>query len=132
MDIAIDTSAIIAVISNEPERERIIELTSEADLIAPGSVHWEIGNAFSAMLRRGRITLQQSNKAVELYEQIPIRYVDIELIQSLQIASALGIYAYDAYIIRCAQKYNSPLLTLDNYLGQAAKQMEVDVLEIVK
>jgi hypothetical protein len=56
MDIVVDTSALIAVIANEPEKPTLVELTSGADLIAPGSVHFEIGNAFSAMLRRRRIT----------------------------------------------------------------------------
>ena len=43
MDIVIDTSAIIAVIANEPEKPSLIRLTSGADLIAPASVHLEIG-----------------------------------------------------------------------------------------
>ena len=60
MDIVIDTSAIIAVIANEPEKEALVELTTGADLIAPRSVHWEIGNAFSAMLRRERIKVEQA------------------------------------------------------------------------
>lgn len=46
MDIVIDASAIIAVLAGEPERERLLSLTSGANLIAPPSVHWEIGNAF--------------------------------------------------------------------------------------
>jgi predicted nucleic acid-binding protein len=49
MDIVIDTSALIAVIVAEPERDKIIELTTGNTLIGPGSIPWEIGNAFSAM-----------------------------------------------------------------------------------
>ncbi len=52
MDIVLDTSVIIAVIANEPEKRVLIRLTKGAELIAPQSVHWEIGNAFSAMLKR--------------------------------------------------------------------------------
>lgn len=52
MNIVIDTSAILAVILNEPERGRIIEMVSESSLIGPGSIPWEIGNAFSAMLKK--------------------------------------------------------------------------------
>jgi uncharacterized protein with PIN domain len=58
VDIVIDTSVIIAVIANEPERERIVAATYRANLLAPMSVHWEVGNAFSAMLRRGRTTVE--------------------------------------------------------------------------
>ena len=52
MDIVIDTSALIAVIVGESERDKIIDLTKGQTLIGPGSIPWEIGNAFSAMFKR--------------------------------------------------------------------------------
>jgi len=36
-------------------------------------LHWEIGNAFSAMLKRQRITPEQAKTAVEIYGQILLR-----------------------------------------------------------
>lgn len=132
MDIVVDASAIIAVIANEPEREMLIELTAGADLIPPHSIHWEIGNAFPTMLRRGRIKVEQAIQAVKIYQRIPIRFVDVELEESLKIADMLGIYAYDAYLIRCALKYKSPLLSLDRKLVDAAKEMKARVIEVVK
>jgi len=132
MDIVVDASVIIAVIANEPEKEALIEVTTGADLIAPHSVHWEIGNAFSAMLRRERIRLEQAIQAVQLYQQIPIRFVNVELEETLKIADTLGIYAYDAYLIRCALKYKSPLISLDRNLVNAAKEMKARVIEVVK
>lgn len=51
MNITIDTSALIAVISNKKNKSKIIELTVGATLNSPISVHWEIGNAFSAMFK---------------------------------------------------------------------------------
>ncbi len=132
MDIVVDTSTIIAVIANEPEREALIGLTTGANLIAPHSVHWEIGNAFSAMLKRGRIKAEQAIQAVNRYQQIPIRFVDVELGESLKVADMLGIYAYDAYLIRCALKYKSPLISLDQELVNAAKEMKARVIEVVE
>jgi len=44
MDVTVDTSVVIAVIANEPEKQSLIRMTEGADLIAPHSVHWEIGN----------------------------------------------------------------------------------------
>ena len=55
MEITIDTSALIAVIGNEKTKDRIIEITIGSSLVAPVSVHWEIGNAFSAMFKRRMI-----------------------------------------------------------------------------
>lgn len=132
MDIVVDASAIIAVIANEPERDILVTATTGADLIAPYSVNWEIGNAFSAMLRRRRITLQQALDAIKVYETIPIRFLDVELRQSLEIAAKLNIYAYDAYLIQCALKYKSPLLSLDRNLINSARHIGADILEVFR
>ena len=130
MDIVVDTSVIIAVIANEPEKEMLVKLTQGADLIAPHSIHWEIGNAFSAMFKRGRITLEQALRAIKVYSKISIRFVDVGLEQSLKIADTLNIYAYDAYLVQCAIKYRSPLISLDGNLVNSAKRMKVKVIEV--
>ena len=44
MDVVTDTSVIIAVITNSPEKDALAEVTRESALVAPASVHWEIGN----------------------------------------------------------------------------------------
>ncbi len=130
MDLVIDTSAIIAVLANEPERSAIVEHTVGANLVAPESVHWEVGNAFSAMFKRRRITLLQAKQALRSYEQIPLRFIDIDLVRSLELSDRLGLYAYDAYILTGALKLRSPLLTLDKQLAVAAPLVGVHVLEV--
>jgi predicted nucleic acid-binding protein len=132
MEIVVDASVLIAVIANEPDKQKLIDITREADLIAPLSVHWEIGNAFSAMLKRQRVTLEQAEEALETYLQIPVRFVEVELIDSLAIADELDLYAYDAYLLRCAAKYRSPLLTLDKKLILSAKSKKIPVLEVTE
>ncbi len=130
MEIAIDTSVIIAVITNESGKAKLIDVTDGATLIAPTSVNSEIGNAFSAMLKRQRIELAQVFEALTIYRSIPIRWVDIELDESLRIASQLNVYAYDAYLIRCAEKYHCPLLTLDHALRVLARAYGVSIVEV--
>ncbi len=132
MEVVIDASVLIAVITNEDEKEKLVVLTSEAELIAPLSVHWEIGNAFSSLLKRKRVTLEEALEAIDIYLQIPVRFVEVELTESLELADELGLYAYDAYLIRCAAKYRLPLLTLDGKLAQAAKKKKIQVLEVAE
>ncbi|HPE46269.1 MAG TPA: type II toxin-antitoxin system VapC family toxin, partial [Deltaproteobacteria bacterium] len=60
MDIVIDTSALIAVLVGEPERSRIINLTTGKTLIGPGSIPWEVGNAFSVMFKHNRLSLDEA------------------------------------------------------------------------
>ncbi len=130
MDIAIDTSAIVAVIFNEPERKAIIKKTTGQTLIGPGSISWEIGNAFSAMFRQGRLTLEEALRGLQIFEQIPLRYISTDFSNTLTIAKQAKIYAYDAYFLDCAIRYNTPLLTLDKQLIDIAKALNVAILEV--
>jgi predicted nucleic acid-binding protein len=132
MDVVIDASALIAVAANEAQKNDLIRLTTGVDLIAPASVHFEIGNAISAMLKRRRITIEQAAQLLEQYQLIPLRFVDVELGESILIAQRYNIYAYDAYLIRCAEKYRCPLLTLDEGLRHHAQTHAVTVLEVAQ
>ena len=78
MRIAVDTSVIIAVIADEPEKARLIELTKGSTIVAPPSIKWEIGNAFSAMMKKARIGLEQAVEAIE--NDIPLISLDQDLI----------------------------------------------------
>jgi predicted nucleic acid-binding protein len=130
MDIVIDTSALIAVIVEEPERTKIIELTIGNTLIGPGSIPWEIGNAFSAMFKQDRLTIDEARKGLSIFESIPIRYVEPDFTNALRLSKETNMYAYDAYLLDCAIRYKSPLLTLDRKLIAAAKNFKVDALEV--
>ena len=130
MLITIDTSALIAVIGNEATKPGIIRLTEGSSLCAPASVHWEIGNAFSAMFKRQQSTVELAKKALAIYQAIPVKYFEYPLEQALELSARLGIYAYDAYLVQCAMQTNSPLLTLDRKLRVAAEKMGVQTMEI--
>ena len=130
MRIVSDTSVIVAVIASEPDRDRLVELTQGTDLVAPPSLHWELGNALAAQIRRRRLTLDQAEHLLRLYQRIPIQFVEVSLAAALEIAQDFGIYAYDAYMIACAEKYRCPLLTLDKGLVQAALEAGIEVLEV--
>jgi len=128
--VVIDTSALIAVLTSEAERPRLIAATQRADLVAPASVHWEIGNALSALLKRRRISRDDIPLVLEAYERIPLRFLDVNLTLALEIAAEHGLYAYDAYLITCALGQRAPLLTLDKSLGRAADAAGVQVVEL--
>lgn len=130
MEITIDTSALLSVIGNEATKPQIIELTVGASLVAPKSVHWEVGNAFSAMFKRNATTIELAEQALQTYKTIPIKFVEVPLERTLHITSKYNIYAYDAYLIQCAEQTSSPLLTLDKGLIHVAKHMGTKLLEV--
>ncbi len=130
MEIVIDTSALISVIVGEPERERIIKLTTGNTLIGPGSIPWEIGNAFSAMFKQNRLTLAEAEKGISIFKAIPIRYIDPDFVKTLKLSKQGNIYAYDAYFLDCAIRHKAPLLTLDRKLMASAQNLNVETLEV--
>ncbi|NNF97757.1 MAG: type II toxin-antitoxin system VapC family toxin [Desulfobacteraceae bacterium] len=130
MDLVVDTSALIAVIVGEPERKKIIDFTSGNSLIGPGSIPWEIGNAFSAMFKQDRITLKEAQKGISIFNSIPLRYVEIDFSNVLKLSKEINIYAYDAYFLDCAVRHKAPFLTLDKRLKNAAKSINIGILEI--
>lgn len=130
MDIVIDTSAILAVVGLEPERPELIRLTKGAMLVAPSSVHWEVGNAISAMFKRRAIELDDALRMIEAYVEIPIRLIDTLLTQAVKLSQELNIYAYDAYIIGCAMNQRAPILSLDGVLKERARSVNLEVIEV--
>jgi predicted nucleic acid-binding protein len=130
MTLVVDASILLAVLMSEPERAKIIKLTKDVDLIAPLSVHWEIGNALSSMLKRGRMTLVQAENVLKNYEKIPIRFVEVSLPESIRISADRKIYAYDAFLIVCARDQRCKLISLDKALIQASKDSGIQVVEV--
>lgn len=124
----IDTSAILAVIAEQPEKPDLVRLTRGATLLAPASVHWEIGNAMSAMFKRKAIGIKDAVRLLEAYAAIPIRVAEVGLKQAVELSAKWNVCAYDAYILACAINERAPLLTLDGGLRKA-RELKLDVLE---
>lgn len=130
MEYVVDASVLVAVLMNEPEKGSIVKLTEDSDLIAPGCVPWEIGNALSAMLRRGRISTDVARLMFETFAGIPIRYVPVEFSKVLELCGEHRLCAYDAYYLDCAQRHSVPILSLDKRLREVAVAIGVSTPEI--
>ena len=130
MNMVIDTSAIIASVVRGPERDIVAEAASGHVLIAPGFIRWEVGNAFSVMMRQNRIDAGEARRGMEILEKIPLRYVDVDMANVLSIASRLKGVAADAYFLETALRYSAPLLTLDRSLSRAAESLGIGVVRL--
>ena len=129
MDIITDTNIFLAVALDEPEKDRIIQLTTETDVIAPEILPYEIGNALSAMIKRKQITRDEALSAQKNASLIPVRLISIDIKQALKLAIEFNIYAYDAYFLQCARSMSLPLITLDNRMKQVAIKLGIEVWE---
>ncbi|PSQ95899.1 MAG: VapC toxin family PIN domain ribonuclease [Bacteroidetes bacterium SW_9_63_38] len=130
MKVVVDTSAVIAVLLGESHREQIIRKTEGADLISPDTLHWEVGNAFSAMFKRDRLDVETAEEALRRYDEIPIQRVQVPLPGAVRVADQYDLYAYDAYMLVAARHHQAPLLTLDGGLKEAARSSGIDLVEV--
>jgi len=129
MNIVADTNIFLAVALNEPEKELIIQLTSNMVIIAPEILPYEIGNALTAMVKRKQITQNEAVSVFGIANQIPVRLAQVDILQALKLALDFNIYAYDAYFLLCAKSSSCPLITLDNRMKQVAINLNIEVLE---
>ncbi len=130
MNMVIDTSAIIASVMRGPERDVLAEAASGHVLIAPGCVRWEVCQALSVMIRQKGIDVVEARRGMDILDNIPLRYVEVDMDQVLSIASRMKGVAADAFLLETAIRYNAPLLTLDRSLGRAAESLGIEVVRL--
>ena len=124
-----DTSVFLAVALDEPERRGLVSLTEGHDLIAPEILPYEIGNALTAMLKKGALKPREVLLAWDAVQAIAVDLRAVDIRSALGIAARLGVYAYDAYFLECALDLRIPLLTLDKGMKRGARDLGIAVLE---
>jgi len=129
MDIVADTNIYLAVVLDESQKDRIIELSSGCNAISPEILPYEVGNAFSAMIKRKQLTKREALIANQQVASIPVRLVSVDIQKSLDLAIMHNVYAYDAYFLQCAKSLSCPLLTLDKRMKEVAKKIGIAILE---
>jgi len=129
MEILLDASAIIAVIADEPDAQKVINWTKNAAIVSPCIISYEIANALTRMMRRNIITSEELMlDLIKSYMQIPIKTVDIDLEKALEMAWHYKIYAYDAFYLEAAKRLRLPLVTFDSGIIKIGKELGLDVL----
>ena len=129
MEIVVDTNTFLSVALDEPERARIVELTTGHDLVAPEVLPFEIGNALTALMNRGVLQAKEVSTVWDAVQAIPVDLRAVDVKEALGIAVRFGMYAYDAYFLECALGLRLPLLTLDKGMKTVARELAIEVLE---
>ncbi|MDP2856754.1 MAG: type II toxin-antitoxin system VapC family toxin [Bacillota bacterium] len=130
MEVTVDASVVLAVILNEPSKAQLLEVTGDVDLVAAPTLPWEVGNALSALFKRARLSLLQAKSAVDSFERIALRLADVDLLAAVELAEKHRIYAYDAYVLECARRYRTPLLSLDGPQREVGRRMGLEIVQL--
>jgi predicted nucleic acid-binding protein len=130
MKVLVDANIFLAVVMEEPEKTSIINATSDAELISPEVLPYEIGNALSAMVKRNSVKPNLISQLFSVYSSIPVRLVSVDIEKALQIAIEYKIYAYDAYFLECAKRLRIPIFSLDTKLNQVADDLSISKVNL--
>lgn len=130
MKLVADTNTFLAVALDEPEKASIVRATVGQELVAPEVLPFELGNALTAMLKRGVIRAAEVPIAWDALRAIPVELREVDMPAALELAVRHGIYAYDAYFLVCALHLRLPLLTLDRGMRRIAGELGIPVMEV--
>ena len=129
MKIVADTNTFLAVALDEPEKSQIVRATTGHDLVAPDVLPFEVGNALTAMLKKGVISPDEVPVAWDAVQAIPVDLRGLDMPAALALAVRFGVYAYDAYFLECALNLRLPLLTLDRGMKHIARELSIPIVE---
>ena len=130
MRMIVDTSAILCVLLNQEDKGKIVLKTQNAILMAPASLHWEIGNALSSLIKRKKLSEKLGLDVIEEFAKIPIQSVDVDMKMVISLVGKHSIYAYDAYMIISAKQNKIPILSLDKGLLEVARKEKLGIVEV--
>ena len=97
----------------------------------PGLWHLEVANVLVNASRRSRLSTNDALSRAALLAELPIRTepdTHAFIPETIELACASGLSAYDAAYLQLAQRRTLPLATLDKQLRRAAEQCDVRIV----
>ena len=132
--LVIDASSVLAWCFEDegaPEADALIERVAADGAAVPGLWSLEIANGLVMGERRGRLKAAESAAFVSMLEELPIAADPATgaraLHETMSLARAHRLTAYDAAYLELAMRLGLPLATGDRSLRAAARRVGVEL-----
>lgn len=119
----IDASALGALIFDEPNAESMARELSDASLIAPSLLWYELTSICLKKIRNNPDKSVQLLTALEFANRLSIELATINHIETVTLAQRTDLTVYDASYLWLARKTGARLVTLDKQLLKVAKRL---------
>lgn len=115
---------------SSPTAADALELVEKVPCEAP-SIFWhELRNVLLVSERRGRLTVEETQRALSLVDDVDPTIDSLASHESvMRLARKHSLTAYDAAYLELALRLGAPLATLDRRLAQAARNEGVTLVE---
>lgn len=121
----VDASVAMKWYLPEPHDEHAARLRRDGTgFDAPDLLYAEIANSLWKRVRRGELTSAAAGRIVEAVARLPIEAYPSRMLAgaALQIACSTGLTAYDCLYLATALLTESPVVTADRRLFEAARR----------
>lgn len=116
----VDASALAALLFGEPEADIVADGLSDARLVAPSLIGFELANVCFKKCRRHAAQAEALLTAFRLYEKLGVEEVSVDQSAVVELALQTDLTAYDASYLWLARRLEAELITLDKALKHAA------------
>lgn len=124
----VDASAIAALLFGEPDADRIASQLEEAELLAPSLIRYELASVSLKKARRYPDQAAALGATLGLYPRLGVVEAEVPVAELSQLARDADVTAYDAAYLWVARQTDTPLLTLDRELAQAATRLGIPLV----
>jgi len=118
----VDASALGALAFGEPEAERVVRMLGHESMTAPALLWFEMASICRKKIRRHPDKEDELLDALKRAACLPIRIVEVDQTEVVQLSVKAGISTYDANYLWLARHLRAELVTLDQPLREAASR----------
>jgi predicted nucleic acid-binding protein len=115
----------------EDERDDLALSTAQAvgreQTLVPSIFPWEFQNAMLTAVRRKRLSRDEAHNNLQAFTHLAIRIdpasIELHRFSDLSLALKYDLSAYDAAYLQVALRYSAQLMTRDQRLAKAAREL---------
>lgn len=122
--LVVDASALGALIFGEPQAEEMSRVMTDATLVAPALLWFEMAAIAAEKMRHHEELATQIQAAFTLALRLPIVISDVDYGETVGLALKSDLTTYDASYLWLANHLDAELITLDAKLGKIAEKRE--------
>ncbi|HET6618180.1 MAG TPA: type II toxin-antitoxin system VapC family toxin [Gemmatimonadota bacterium] len=119
----VDASALAAILFGEPAGGKVTKALGRGPVFAPTLLRYEVGRVCLKKIRRHRERRTDLLASLELLPRLDIQEVDVPAGEATELAERAGLTVYDAAYLWLAASLGAELVTLDERLEAAARNL---------
>ena len=119
--LVVDASALGALVFGEPQAEEMSRVLTDATLVAPALLWFEMAAVATKKIRHHKDLAAQIQAAFRLALRLPIVIRDVDYGETVNLALKSDLTTYDASYLWLADHLDAELITLDAKLGKTAE-----------